>query len=144
IAKPLEDRVSIETKPRISSRQQDKDDHCGRPKRGHRPILGVTPSCRAELDHSTGNRHCYSRRYACGGGCSDLPTPRPHGRPLQREQGYALRIPRVAAVPAFFPCHSAISKALFTSDSGKLCETTFDSGYLSFVRTRKSSAAGMI
>ena len=57
---------------------------------------------------------------------------------------HGLRMTRVAAVPVFLPCHSAKVKALLTSSSGKLWETTFDSGYLSFVRTRKSSAAGMI
>src|SRR4029077_9091916 len=57
---------------------------------------------------------------------------------------YGLRMTRVAAVPLPLPCHSANSKALLTSESGKLCETTFDSGYLSLVRTRKSRAAGMI
>jgi hypothetical protein len=63
----------------------------------------------------------------------------PHGR-----VAYGLRMTRVAAVPVFLPCHSAISNALLTSDSGKLCETTFESGYFSRVRTRKSRAAGMI
>src|SRR5713226_2329420 len=58
--------------------------------------------------------------------------------------GYGLRITRVAAVPAPLPCHSAKAKALLTSASGKLCETIFESGYLSFVLTRKSRAAGMI
>src|SRR6266705_654333 len=57
---------------------------------------------------------------------------------------YGLRITRVAAVPLPLPCHSANSKALLTSASGKLCETTFDKGYLSLVLTRKSRAAGMI
>lgn len=59
-------------------------------------------------------------------------------------RSYGLRITRVAGVPVFLPCHSAISNALLISASGKLWETTFESGYLSFVRTRKSSALGMI
>ena len=41
---------------------------------------------------------------------------------------YGLRITRVAAEPVFFPCHSANAKAWLTSDSGKLCETSFESG----------------
>src|SRR6266850_6109010 len=62
----------------------------------------------------------------------------------RRRRRYGLRITRVAAVPAFLPCHSANANALLTSASGKLCETTFESGYLSRVRTRNSSAVGMI
>src|SRR5262249_35785474 len=62
----------------------------------------------------------------------------------ERRRAYGLRITRVPAVPAVLPCHSANANALLTSASGKLCETTFESGYLSRVRTRSSSAAGMI
>src|SRR2546426_8287064 len=78
-----------------------------------------------------------------------VPPPPPgrktHKPPLAAcRERYGLRITRVAAVPVFLPCHSANAKALLTSASGKLCETTFESGYLSFVRTRRSSALGMI
>ena len=41
---------------------------------------------------------------------------------------YGLRITRVAAVPVFLPCHSANRNAAFTSESGKLWETTLESG----------------
>ena len=65
--------------------------------------------------------------------CSADPAARgtaPSGRPPRRPP-YGFRITRVAAVPVPLPCHSANSNALLTSASGKLCETTFDSGYLS-------------
>lgn len=67
--------------------------------------------------------------------------------PIQVEpavEPHGFKITRVAAVPAFFPCHSAASNALLMSLSGKLWETSEDSGYFAFVRTRNSSAAGMI
>ncbi len=58
-----------------------------------------------------------------------------HGDDAAREQeagealhAYGLRITRVEAVPPPLPCHSANSNALFTSDSGKLWETTLESG----------------
>src|SRR5437868_10855274 len=41
---------------------------------------------------------------------------------------YGLRMTRVAALPVFLPCHSANANALLTSESGKLCETTLESG----------------
>src|SRR5262249_42173683 len=91
------------------------------------PFRAAAATRRAEADD--GDAH--ARRSARGGG------PGPPRR-------CASRTPRVAAVPVFLPCHSAISNARLTSDNGKLCETTLDSGYLSFVRTRKSSALGMI
>ena len=61
-----------------------------------------------------------------------------------RQPRHGLRITRVAALPALLPCHSAASKARLISASGKACETSLDSGYFCCVRTRKSSALGMI
>src|SRR5439155_2638474 len=93
------------------------------PARRRRPAR--LPGDRRSLPHLSAGREPEDPRLA--GGCP-----------------YGLRITRVAAVPRPLPCHSANSKALLTSASGKLWETTLDSGYLSLVRTRKSRAAGMI
>ena len=131
-------------------------DGSGRTRRGARQADLSGPR-RARLDVPDRHRPLRPRGPAGGRRAGRLPRDRgpvPHlsaGRePANprlaggRRRRYGLRITRVAAVPAFLPCHSANANALLTSASGKLCETTFESGYLSRVRTRKSSAVGMI
>jgi dienelactone hydrolase len=98
----------------------------------------ASAACAPQLDDLS---HTYPRDENARSRLADR-QPTPRGR--RSAARYGLRITRVAAVPAFFPCHSAIAKAAFTSLSAKLWETSVESGYVSRVRTRKSRAAGTI
>src|SRR5207249_2296064 len=110
--------------------------------------LDVPDRGRAPRPRGLAGRRRAARLPGARGPVPHLPAGREPEDPRLADRGrrrpYGLRITRVAAVPPFLPCHSAKANALLTSASGKLCETTLESGYLSRVRTRRSSALGMI